>query len=135
MPRQFNIPELGTNIVLAEDWTFPLHHEPRNDSLFEVMGMAHEHNWRDEPDPPPHPVTVPKGAALTIDRIYIRKGAKDYSSVTFRWPGQKTTRRTKTFTYRECVNGPERSHSYTIPAQGVRFWAKLADVNRMVIEG
>jgi len=28
-------------------------------------------------------VTIPKGCILKIDRIYIRKGNKDYSSITF----------------------------------------------------
>lgn len=50
--------------------------------------------------------SLPKGTVLTIDRIYIRKGAGEYSSLSF-WaliPGDK-----KRF----------------------RFWAKLDDVNRI----
>lgn len=47
---------------------------------------------------------LPKGTVLTVDRIYIRKGAKDFSSVTF-----KTVLNNKTY----------------------RFWLHLSDVNRI----
>jgi hypothetical protein len=43
-----------------------------------------------------------------VDRIYIRKGAADYSSITFRIHGD--------------------------PFDKKRFWAKLADVNNIVGE-
>ena len=55
--------------------------------------------------------TLPKGTVLAIDRIYIRKGAKEYNSVTF--------------FVRET----------TIPhKKQLRFWVSLPDANRMVIE-
>lgn len=32
---------------------------------------------------------IPKGTILEVDRIYIRKGARDFSSVTFKWQKDK----------------------------------------------
>lgn len=45
----------------------------------------------------------PAGTILEVDRIYIRKGAADFSSVTFKIRGKKV----------------------------IRFWVKLEDVNRI----
>lgn len=53
------------------------------------------------------PFTIPKGYTLIVDRIYIRKGAKDYSSLTFR------------------CNGYGKSS---------RFWAKLNECNTIEFE-
>jgi len=58
-------------------------------------------------------ITLPKGTVLIVDRIYIRKGAKEFSSVTFR---------IKSTTHPDLA-GKKRN----------RFWAKLADVNTMEI--
>lgn len=68
-------------------------------------------------------VALPAGTILGIDRIYIRKGAKDYSSITFfaknlgsvmvdvsRW----STRKKKTIT-----------------KKAMRFWVKLEDANNI----
>lgn len=64
-------------------------------------------------------VTIPANTILSIDRIYIRKGAKDYSSITFyaknlgkietmsRWTGKKLNKK------------------------ALRFWAKLSDCNNI----
>lgn len=68
-------------------------------------------------------VILPAGTLLKIDRIYIRKGASDFSSITFyakelgevvipgsrwSWGNQKPTKR-----------------------KAQRFWAKLADCNQI----
>lgn len=50
-------------------------------------------------------VTLPTGTNLKVDRVYIRKGAKDFSSITF------------------FMVLPEK--------KSVRFWAKIPDVNTM----
>lgn len=57
-------------------------------------------------------VTLPKGIALKIDRIYIRNGVQAFDSVTFRIP----------------KNCPEKRF------RSVRFWAKLSDVNNIVYD-
>jgi len=55
----------------------------------------------------PETYTLKKGTVLEVDRIYIRKGAADYSSITFRIKGGK---------------------------KSPRFFAKLEDVNKMECE-
>lgn len=50
-------------------------------------------------------VSLKAGQVLTVDRIYVRKGASDFSSITFNY-----------------IGAPKGSGR-------VRFWAKLADVN------
>lgn len=67
-------------------------------------------------------ITLPKGVILQVDRIYIRKGSSDFSSITFyakelgeinitsRWSG-KTTKR-----------------------KALRFWANLKDCNKIEFE-
>lgn len=61
-------------------------------------------------------VEIPAGSVLKFDRYYIRQGANDFDSVTFRLEKPEGRRK---------KGDPE-------PVSG-RFWAKLRDVNR--IEG
>ena len=139
------IPELGTGIILAADWTFTVINERRNASLAPLMGGPKERvkPWRIEDNRPadedarqmawasysypfgvkknpnytpgdwreprykakkPGKFTIPAGVTLTVDRIYIRQGNKEFSSVTF-----KTKLNDKI----------------------VRFFAKLDDVNNI----
>ena len=56
-------------------------------------------------------VSLPRGTELTIDRIYIKKGAPTYDSITWR--------------ITDCPN------KKLIKA---RFWTKLKDANRIVCE-
>lgn len=58
-------------------------------------------------------ITLPKGTVLTVDRVYIRKGASEFSSITFRIAS----------TTHPDLAGKKKN----------RFWAKLADVNTMEI--
>jgi hypothetical protein len=101
------IPELGTNIILTKDWTVTIHPERRNKGFFKFLNKPFDF-W-------PYKgiekftYTIPKGSKLSIERIYIRAGAKDFSSVTFRY----------------------------IPVKGkagIRFWAKLDEVNQIEFE-
>jgi hypothetical protein len=50
--------------------------------------------------------SLPKDTKIKVDRIYIRKGSKDYDSVTF------------------YAQFPKQKKKY-------RFWAKLDDVNKI----
>ena len=83
------IPKLGAKIVLTKDWQFTLMAEPRNSTLWEIM--------TDNPVPPgpwgvpfnqyfkpTTLVTLPKGTVLIFDRVYIRKGAEEHDSITFK---------------------------------------------------
>lgn len=146
---RLHIPRLGTEIVLAQDWTFQLFDEHRNDGLRAAAGLKHprqllpefwqakqsereaavaKSKWRNSDGTLPvesgrymnlcHPLTIPAGAALTIDRIFIRRGAPDFDSVTFWLKVQKRSPIT--------ING-------NLVKKSVRFWAKLDDVNRIEV--
>ena len=83
-----HIPSIGDQFVLTADWQFKLFNEYRNATLMELMGdtrkTSYGHNMSSIP------CTIPKGAVLAIDRIYIRKGLEDFDSVTFLWKGAAT---------------------------------------------
>ncbi len=102
------IPEIGDSLLLSKDWTFDLFQEYRNEALFKVLELNYSNGYYKE-DPKPESVTIEKGATLKIDRIYIRKGAQDFSSITFYLTSDKFKKK-------------------------VRFWAKLKDVNNIEFE-
>lgn len=105
MKRQMYIPEIGNVIKLEKDWKFTLYCEYRNEKLFEAI-FKEKYNYR--ADGQDIEVTLPKGATLTIDRIYIRQGLSNYSSLSF---------------YLDCP---------AISSKRLRFWAKLIDVNNIM---
>ena len=105
MKRQMYIPEIGNVIKLEKDWKFTLYCEYRNEKLFEAISKE-KYNYRE--DGQDIEVTLPKGATLTIDRIYIRQGLSNYSSLSF---------------YLDCP---------AISDKRLRFWAKLVDVNNIM---
>ena len=132
------IPEIGDEIKLTADWTFDLYNESRNTTLMEKIGDTRDTEYAYRDPYTTIPCTIPAGAVLKVDRIYIRKGLSDFSSLSFLWVGERTKAR---IVEREAVsyNGggaaPSR-HPYTqkIPARPVRFWAKLSDVNNIEFE-
>jgi len=67
-------------------------------------------------------VTFPVGTVLAVDRIYIRKGASDYSSITFYAKGLGES---------EITN---RWSGRTTKWKARRFWAKLSDCNKIEFE-
>lgn len=73
-----------------------------------ALGMAYE--WTMTPNKATE-VTLPANTLLTVDRIYVRQGVEDYNSVTFR------------IKKGDC---PDAKFG------GIRFWAKLYDVNTIV---
>lgn len=183
--KQLFIPDIGTEIILAEDWNFTLHAEYRNETLAAAFGYAFQHHgftdiekareiqklindahdkiiWPTEetlprawlesydtrqrketeflesqesyrewnklfkeisslPSVNEINVVIPKGSKLKIDRIYIRKGASEYSSITFYL---------KDFADVETVSGYRKLKK----VKSLRFWAKLEDCNRIKFE-
>jgi hypothetical protein len=101
------IPEIGDSFVLAKDWTFTLYSEYRNKAMFEALGIEYGNSNRYRGDLTETEVTIPKNTVLSVDRIYIRKGNQEYSSLTF------------------YASGTEQFK------KKVRFWAKLSDVNNI----
>lgn len=151
MAQKLFIPNLGTLLMLAEDWTFKLYFEHRNNSMLEAFGAKKGRYWwrndqigpddfvdgkipaieyekamSDEEladayksyratnsrDNPFIRVTLPKGTQLKIDRIYVKRGAESFSSITFR-----TTK-----------ISPDKRFT------GKRFWVKLREANEIVAD-
>lgn len=112
--KNLHIPSIGETITLAAPWTFKVHEEPRNISLIKQVdpsytgrGYGTSGVYGPERCNKSWVATLPEGLELKVDRIYIRNGRSDFNSVTFRC----------------SLNG-----------KSVRFWAKLNDVNRIIME-
>lgn len=115
MTTRLYIPALGDTIKLAEPWSFTLHEEHRNIKLINLIDPSYKdgtvwHGMRMDyyrrQTRLTWPVTLPSGTELVVDRIYIRAGVEDFNSLTFRTKMGK---------------------------KSIRFWAKLADVNKIVM--
>ncbi len=119
-PVHFFVPDIGTVIKLNYDWEFVLYQERRNVGFIDLFGLFNGRvyqDWRTRTEPETAKVIIRAGSELQVDRIYIRKGAEDYSSITF-WLGKKAV-----------VIGPDGTEH--TPTKRIRFWAKLADVNKI----
>jgi hypothetical protein len=104
------VPEIGDKLKLESDWTFDLHWEHRNKALISHF-FGEDFAWRAQKAP--RPVTLPKGTVLTVDRIYIRQGASEYSSISF-----------------YASIGASGKSSFGKP-KSPRFWATLKDCNKI----
>lgn len=128
------IPEIGSEIRLISDWTFNLYNEDRNSTLMEVTNDPRKTTWSGDHQFGAIPCTIPAGAVLKIDRIYIRKGLGEYSSLTFLWKGMRTNPKNVLRGMRQIM-GPaswvDSHYEVKKPARPVRFWAKLDDVNNI----
>jgi hypothetical protein len=110
------IPPLGFEFVLAEPWTFTLFDEYRNETAMKHFGLPQTERYYYH-ERTGHQVTIQAGAILKIDRIFIRRGASDFDSVTF------------------FMKGGDKVIPFTKGRQkAIRFWAKLADVNKIIIK-
>jgi len=111
----FCIPPLKTQIILAAAWEFGLRFESRNKSLAKALGFSSNHEWGwpagedynmgDEVCK----VTMPKDTELSVERIYVRNGLQNFDSITFR--------------VKDCPDPKFKK---------CRFWAKLAEVNKII---
>ena len=125
MPRSLFIPTIGDVLILARDWTFMLHEEHRNykfaEDNFKLSFEKWPRVWYHSENPSQSfPAVLPVGTHLKVDRLYIRgttENDRKYDSISF------------------YCNIHLKSGSKA--AQGQirgRFWAKLLDVNTMIIE-
>ena len=106
MAKTLFIPPLGTELVLAQDWTFDLHYEYRNSALFVALKITRPENvnlW----NLGSVKATLSAGTPLIVRRYYIRQGQNDFDSVTF---------------------------SAKLDGKWRRFWVNLPDANRIVME-
>lgn len=79
-----------------------------------LYNATREKLW--EENKPRVPFVLPAGSLLSIDRIYIRKGVSEYSSITFY--------------LKETTWAPLAKKK----KGATRFWAKLRDVNQIEFE-
>jgi hypothetical protein len=131
------IPELGDQLKLTKEWAFNLHAEDRNRTLGTING--YECQWIQEALNTPRgiynwwvkegekrtytiPIVLPPDTILKVDRIYIRKGAEDFSSISFYITNLPTTE-IKT-----------RSGQPNKTKRAIRFWAKLNECNTIEFE-
>ena len=63
------------------------------------------------------------GAILCVNRVYIRQGVKEYSSLTFNVRKGATV----------VTDTTPNHHKAVVLGKGARFWAKLSDVNKMIV--
>lgn len=109
--KRLFVPELGTILSLSKDWYFKLYNESRNYMFGQkydpTINKKRFNGWYfDELDKlKSMDVVLVAGTNIKLDRIYVRKGQKDYSSLSF-----------------HIVNGMFK---------GSRFWAKLSDCNNI----
>jgi hypothetical protein len=109
------VPEIGDRLELTSDWTFKLYFESRNTKL--LARFNHTYAWNQN-SKNGIDVTLNKGVILKVDRVYIRQGMGDYSSISFyaEFPGEST-----------------KTGAFGKPTSA-RFWAKLSDCNNIEFE-
>jgi hypothetical protein len=130
------IPTIGSRLKIIAPWTFRLYTEYRNSGFGQLAGLADEHgHWTAgggrycDPKVAAY-VTILPGSLLTVDRVYIRRGLHNFDSLTFylkpdgRAPRELEIRTTKSEPRFVKINSKA----------GMRFWAKLADVNSLEVE-
>lgn len=130
----FYVPEISDEFRLLSDWTFDLYNESRNSSLMKFTNDSRKASCINLTS---LPCIIPAGSVLKIDRVYIRKGQKDFSSITFMWKGMHNP----AHEYESNVthwngSGTAIKSTYMIqkPKESIRFWAKLKDTNRIEFE-
>lgn len=133
------IPDIGTAFQLTEDWAFNLHSEDRNLALSSAAGFrlynekgnrktkeefakfgweqTHERGYYTDYR---KQVVLPMGSILTVDRIYIRRGAAEFSSISFNLNRKSVDAGFSKFA--RILNEDKGR---------CRFWAKLEDCNRI----
>ena len=108
----FFTPDIGTLLRLEEDWTFTLYQEYRNRELFnklESLGKIKSTNTNQVVD-------LPKGLVIKVDRVYIRKGLSQFSSLTFTVPKPKN-------------KSEKEEMPLNMEYSGSKFWVKLHECN------
>lgn len=130
------IPEISDEIRLTADWNFGLYNEDRNQSLMELMKDTRKVVWGGSPDYGHIPCTIPAGSILKVDRVYIRKGKGEFSSLTFLWKGAYIPSKMEPWERwnRDTGRVEPTGEFQKIPRRPIRFWAKLEDVNNIEFE-
>lgn len=102
------IPDIGTLIKIEQDWQITLYAEYRNRTLFNILNLPFKTTVID----------LPKGLIIKVDRIYIRKGLSQYSSITFTCAKPKT-------------KAEKAERPSNLIYGGIKFWVKLHECNEL----
>ncbi len=126
------IPPLKMPLTLTKPATVPIYHERRNEIMLTAFGGGpktygnRHYSWCHPPAKPDQKkdgwdwdydtmlattLTIPAGTVLLIDRYYIRNGADEFDSLTFR-----------------VASSPDKKWNKK------RFWLRLSDVNALNIK-
>ena len=108
----FFTPDIGTLLKLEQDWTFTLFSEYRNRDLFNKLKQLGKISSTDKNQV----VDLPKGLVVKVDRVYIRKGLSQYSSITFTIPKPKN-------------KAEKEEMPLNLDYTGSKFWVKLHECN------
>ena len=138
MPKLF-IPTLGTELTLEKAWSFQLFEEYRNTTLIDhlmmlgVLGPTKPVKTAMKLVKAVYDATLPAGAVLQVDRIYIRKNLSEFDSISFLLKGVKSPakivpRVAVQFDGHSRIEIPYEEKKQPRP---VRFWATLEDANTL----
>lgn len=113
------IPSIGDELRLTADWTFPCF-TPHGNHKF-IAKMRPDTEGRSCYSVA---ITLPEGTVLSVQRIYIRSGKKEWDSITFSIKELPTS-----------DNGRKSATMKKTSKKAIgRFWAKLRDVNEIEYE-
>ncbi len=122
------IPEIGDQLHLSKDWWFETVCEHRNISLFDAFDIPQEKrtdkikvNTYYRYVPKLGDFLIPAGTVLKVDRVYIRKGMEDFSSITFVIVSAPDKRSVKKKDGGEAL-------------KAVRFWVRLQETRNIEFE-
>lgn len=121
------IPEIGSKLRLNKDWTFRLYFEPRNESITHKADDTKQLSsyFIFDPENSYYERTLPKGSEFIVDRIYVRQGLKEFSSVTMKIHNT---------TDQNILNAGKRKIGFSKEKTYGRFWVKLIDFNNAEFE-
>lgn len=130
------IPTIGSRLKIIAPWTFRLYTEYRNSGFGQLAGLADKDgSWHCGGARYCAPkvaawVTILPGSLLTVNRVYIRRGLHNFDSLTFYL--KPDGRRPRELEVRTLKSEPR--HVTVTSKAGMRFWAKLADINSLEVE-
>lgn len=124
---KFNIPSIGYKLKLSKNWTTDVPVESRNFSFTELMIPGYEspvdldtYYWDSKTDDIVYypltynNITIPKNTILQVDRIFIRKGKKEFDSISF-----------------IVTNLPGKELGKKVFGIRARFWVKLDELKNL----
>jgi len=140
MVNKLYIPSIGDTLEVAAPWTFSLQAERRNETFIKAFGIDKDLTTSGKPithyyyyygsleykgvtlkDQVIDQFVIPVGAQLSVSRIYIRQGQKEFNSITFN------------LLKNSCSGITDQVGVYYPIGRGrVRFWAPLHEVNGLV---